>query len=117
LNLAWPIKYLPYRCLFFGQRAGKRFAMQRKNATALNYRQTYPQPEVEKGIIKIMPNIEKQSGKLLRRGRTGFEIGADVLRAQLKTMPPQPGVYRMINAEGSTLYIGKAKNLPKRVSS
>src|ERR1700722_12471974 len=64
-----------------------------------------------------MPNIENQSGKLLRRGRMGFDAGADVLRAQLKTMPPQPGVYRMINAEGDTLYVGKAKNLRKRVAS
>jgi excinuclease ABC subunit C len=64
-----------------------------------------------------MSNIENQSGKLLRRGRSGFEAGADALRAQLKTMPAQPGVYRMINADGSTLYVGKAKNLPKRVAS
>src|ERR1700722_11460178 len=64
-----------------------------------------------------MPNIENQSGKLLRRGRMGFDAGADVLRAQLKTMPPQPGVYRMINQDGATLYVGKAKNLKKRVGS
>ena len=64
-----------------------------------------------------MSNIENQSGKLLGRGRTGFEAGAEILRAQIKTMPKQPGVYRMINAEGSTLYVGKAKNLVKRVSS
>src|SRR3984957_3608463 len=64
-----------------------------------------------------MPNIENQSGKLLRRGRMGFDAGADVLRAQLKTMPPQPGVYRMLNPDGDTLYVGKAKNLPKRVAS
>ncbi len=64
-----------------------------------------------------MSNIEKQSGKLLRQGHSGFENGANTLRAQLKTMPQQPGVYRMINAEGSTLYVGKAKNLPKRVAS
>jgi len=64
-----------------------------------------------------MSNIENQSGKLLGRGRTGFEAGAEILRAQLKTMPKQPGVYRMTNAEGATLYVGKAKNLVKRISS
>ena len=64
-----------------------------------------------------MSNIENQSGKLLRRGRTGFEAGVEVLRAHIKTMPAQPGVYRMLNESGETLYVGKAKNLPKRVSS
>jgi excinuclease ABC subunit C len=35
----------------------------------------------------------------------------------LPTLPPAPGVYQMMNAEGEILYIGKAKNLKNRVSS
>ena len=35
----------------------------------------------------------------------------------LKTLTQQPGVYRMLNADDHILYIGKAKNLKKRVSS
>jgi len=32
-------------------------------------------------------------------------------------MPPKPGVYRMLDESGQVLYVGKAKNLAKRVAS
>lgn len=47
----------------------------------------------------------------------GFGAGADILKKHLPTLPEQPGVYRMINKNGDVLYVGKAKNLRKRVSS
>ncbi len=39
------------------------------------------------------------------------------LEEQIKSMPVKPGVYQFLNSEGSVIYIGKAKNLKKRVSS
>ncbi|ALP53241.1 excinuclease ABC subunit C [Candidatus Tenderia electrophaga] len=38
-------------------------------------------------------------------------------KAFLKTLSSHPGVYRMLNAAGEVIYVGKARNLAKRVGS
>lgn len=39
------------------------------------------------------------------------------IKAYVKTLPDAPGVYRMLDAGGNVLYVGKAKSLRKRVAS
>lgn len=38
-------------------------------------------------------------------------------KAFLTTVPQQPGVYRMLNQAGTVIYVGKAKDLKKRLAS
>ncbi|HVY51206.1 MAG TPA: excinuclease ABC subunit UvrC [Devosia sp.] len=45
------------------------------------------------------------------------ETGADVIRAFVKTLPSAPGVYRMLDAAGEVMYVGKARSLKARVTN
>jgi excinuclease ABC subunit C len=45
------------------------------------------------------------------------QVGIDSIKKHLENIPDSPGIYQMINAAGEVIYVGKAKNLNKRVTS
>jgi excinuclease ABC subunit C len=50
-------------------------------------------------------------------GAPDLEVGVAAIREVLRTLPARPGVYRMHDARGDVLYVGKARVLKNRVTN
>ncbi|HEY3677234.1 MAG TPA: excinuclease ABC subunit UvrC [Bradyrhizobium sp.] len=50
-------------------------------------------------------------------GETRLAIGHAAIEQAVRLAPTSPGVYRMLNAANDVLYVGKAKNVRKRLTS
>ena len=46
-----------------------------------------------------------------------LDLGVATIRRVVKTLPLKPGVYRMMDASGDVLYVGKARTLKQRVTN
>jgi excinuclease ABC subunit C len=62
-----------------------------------------------------LPELEHESAIDLAAGGSPLAAGRAAIARHAKHAPNAPGVYRMIDANGEVLYVGKAKNIRKRI--
>ena len=77
---------------------------------------------VEDDDEQSLPQTDDESVKLGFDEAQGLSEGSlaagrATIVAYLKLAPSRPGVYRMIDARGDVLYVGKAKNIKKRIAA
>jgi excinuclease ABC subunit C len=62
-------------------------------------------------------NEERATYAVRGSDKPDLDIGVAAIRNVLKTLPTRPGVYRMEDARGDVLYVGKARALRNRVTN
>ncbi|WP_407177004.1 excinuclease ABC subunit UvrC [Bradyrhizobium sp. STM 3562] len=62
-----------------------------------------------------LPELAEESTEAVAEGP--LAIGHAAIEKAVRLAPTSPGVYRMLNAAHDVLYVGKAKNVRKRLSS
>ncbi|WP_114520424.1 excinuclease ABC subunit UvrC [Altererythrobacter sp. ZODW24] len=62
-------------------------------------------------------NEDRASYTVRGSERPDFDVGIAAIREVVQTLKPSPGVYRMLDARGDVLYVGKARALKNRVAN
>ncbi len=60
---------------------------------------------------------ERQTDTVRGSDKPDLQKGCEVIRDTVRTLPTRPGVYRMNDARGDVLYVGKARVLKNRVAN
>jgi excinuclease ABC subunit C len=60
---------------------------------------------------------ERATYALRGSAQPDLEAGVAAIREVVRTLRPKPGVYRMLDARGDVLYVGKARSLKNRVAN
>jgi len=83
-----------------------------------------PKPEiapetepVEEDDEQSLPQPEEIEAASLEDEADSLAAGRAAILRYVKLAPSRPGVYRMIDARGDVLYVGKAKSIKKRIAA